>query len=73
MNELHFTPFVVQQGETIAQNQEIAKLMNRITENLDVICNVPSGGSTKVTIKVRLLDSFAKKETKTKRMKLWLH
>jgi hypothetical protein len=32
-----------------------------------------SGGFAKVTIKVRLLDSFAGKETKTKWVWSWLH
>jgi hypothetical protein len=62
--------FVVQQGEAIAHNQEIAKLMNRIVENLGVIGNAPNGGSNKVTIKVRLSNSFTGKETKTKRVRL---
>jgi hypothetical protein len=42
--------------------------MNCIAKNLGAINNVPSGGYAKVTIKVRLLDSFVKKETKTKRV-----
>jgi len=33
----------------------------------------PSGRSKKVTINLKLLDSFARKETKTKRVWLWLH
>jgi hypothetical protein len=73
MNELHFTCFVVQQGEATTHNQKTTKLMNHIVKNLGAINNVPSGGFAKVTIKVRLLDSFVKKETKTKWVKLWLH
>jgi hypothetical protein len=57
MNELHFTHFVVQQGENTSKNQETTKLMNHIVKNLGAITNVPSGGSAKVSIKVRLLDS----------------
>jgi hypothetical protein len=40
--------------------------MNRIVESLGVIENAPSKGFTKVTIKVRLLNFFARKEMKTK-------
>jgi len=43
--------------------------MNRIVENLGAIGSAPSGGFTKVTIKARLPDFFAGKETKTK----WVH
>ncbi len=73
MNELHFTPFVVQQGKATTQNQKTTKLMNHIAKNLGAISNVPSGGFAKMTIKVRLLDSFVKKEIKTKWVKSWLH
>jgi hypothetical protein len=68
-----FWSFVVQEGEPTAENHEMAKLMGRITEGLGVIDGVLNGGSTKVTIKARLLDSFARKETKTKRVRPWLH
>ncbi len=67
-----FWTFMVQQGETIAHNHEKTKLMGQITEGLGAINGVPSGGFAKVTIKARLLDSFARKETKTKRVWLWL-
>jgi hypothetical protein len=42
--------------------------MNHIEEALGVIRNAPSGSFAKATIKVRLLDSLVRKETKTKRM-----
>jgi hypothetical protein len=51
----------------------MTKLMGRIAKGLDAIGGAPSGGSAKVTIKARLLDSFIRKETKTKRLRLWLH
>jgi hypothetical protein len=44
----------------------MTKLMGQIVKRLSAIGGVPSGGSTKVTIKVRLSNSFAGKETKTK-------
>ncbi len=44
-----------------------------IAKGLGVIGATPSGGSTKVAMKVRLLDFFAWKETKTKRVLLCLH
>jgi hypothetical protein len=47
--------------------------MNHIKKGLGAIGSAPSGGSTKPTIKARLSDSFARKETKTKWMRLWLH
>jgi hypothetical protein len=48
--------------------------MNHIVEGLGVINVVPNGGFTKVTIiKARLLDSFAGKETKIKKMQPSLH
>jgi hypothetical protein len=47
--------------------------MKRIAENLGAIGSAPSGGSAKVTIKARLLNSFEGKETKTKQVRLWLH
>ncbi len=68
-----FHVFVVQWKETTLQNQETTKLMNHIEEGLGAIGSAPSGGSAKATIKVRLLDSFARKETKTKQVRLWLH
>jgi len=43
------------------------KFKGRIAKELNVISNAPSGGFVKVTIKARLLDSFAWKETKTKK------
>jgi hypothetical protein len=61
-----FRVFVDQQGETTTQNQETTKLMGYITEGLGAIGSAPSGGSTKATIKARLPNSFARKETKTK-------
>jgi hypothetical protein len=45
--------------------------MGWIQEGLGVIDNAPSGGSAKVNIKARLLDSFIGKETK--RVWPWLH
>jgi hypothetical protein len=47
--------------------------MNHIEESLGAIGSAPSGGSTKATIEARLLDSFARKETKTKWVWPWLH
>jgi hypothetical protein len=47
--------------------------MNDIVEGLGAINSAPSGGFAKATIKVRLLNSFARKETKTKRVQPWLH
>ncbi len=47
--------------------------MSHIVEGLGAIDSAPSGGFTKATIKARLLDSFAGKETKTKWVWLWLH
>ncbi len=47
--------------------------MNHIVEGLGAIGNAPSEGIVKGTIKARLLDSFAGKETKTKWVQLWLH
>jgi hypothetical protein len=38
--------------------------MNCITKKLGAIGSAPSGGSTKMTIKARLPNSFARKETK---------
>jgi len=61
-----FRVFKVQLGEAIAQNSKTTKLMNHIEEGLGTISSAPSGGSTKPTIKARLSDSFAGKETKTK-------
>jgi hypothetical protein len=56
-----FHVFVVQQGEATTQNQKIAKFMSCIVKGLGAIDSALSGGSTNVTIKVMLLDSFAKK------------
>jgi len=64
---------VVQQKETTTQNNETAKLMGRITKGPNVIGVAPSGGSTKVVMKARLLDSFARKKDNTKRAQPWLH
>ncbi len=50
------------------QNHKTTKFMGRITERLGAIGGAPSGGFAKVTIKARLLDSFGRKETKTKRV-----
>jgi hypothetical protein len=50
------------------------KLMNHIAKGLGVIGVASSGDSTKVTIiKARLSNSFVGKETKTKKMRPWLH
>jgi len=61
-----FRVFVVQQGEATTQNHEIAKLTNYIMEGLSAIGIARSGGCVNATIKVRLPNSFAGKETKTK-------
>jgi hypothetical protein len=68
-----FWSFVVQERETTTENHKMAKLTGRIAEGLGVIDGALNGGSTKVTIKARLLDSFARKETKTKWVRPWLH
>jgi phage host-nuclease inhibitor protein Gam len=68
-----FCVFVVQQRKATTQNQKSTKLMNCIVKGLDAIGSTPSEGFAKATIKVRLLDSFAGKETKTKWVQLWLH
>ncbi len=68
-----FYVFVVQQGEATTQNQETTKLMNHVAEWLGAISSAPSAGSAKATIKVRLLNSFARKEIKTKWVRPWLH
>ncbi len=47
--------------------------MGRIAEGLGVISSAPSGGSTKVSIKAKLSDSFTRKETKMKKVWPWLH
>jgi hypothetical protein len=47
--------------------------MGWIAKGLGVIDTAPSGGSTKVAIKARLLDSFAWNEMKTKKVWPWLH
>jgi len=47
--------------------------MGRIAKDLSVIGNAPNGGFVKVAIKARLLDSFAWKEMKTKKVRPWLH
>jgi hypothetical protein len=57
--------------------------MNRIVEGVGVIGITLSGDSAKVTsngdstkvtiIKARLLNFFARKETKTNKVRLWLH
>jgi hypothetical protein len=59
-----FRVFMVQQREATTQNQEIAKLMNFIVEGLGAIDSAPSGGFAKATVKVKLSDSFVRKETK---------
>jgi hypothetical protein len=61
-----FRVVVVQQGEATTQNHEITKLMNRIMEGLSAIGIAPSGDFANATIKARLPNSFARKETKTK-------
>jgi len=68
-----FYVFVVQQRKATTQNQKSTKLMNCIVKGLGAIGSTPSEGFAKATIKVRLLDSFAGKETKTKWVQLWLH
>jgi hypothetical protein len=47
--------------------------MNRIMKGLGAIDSAPSGGFAKATIKVKLPDSFTRRETKTKRVQSWLH
>ncbi len=64
---------MVQEGETTIENHKMAKLMGQIAEGLGVIDGALNGGSTKVTIKARLLDSFTRKENKTKQVQPWLH
>jgi len=68
-----FCVFVVQQRKATTQNQKSTKLMNHIVEGLGAIGSTPSENFAKATIKVRLLDSFAGKEIKTKWVQLWLH
>jgi hypothetical protein len=68
-----FCVFVVQQKESTMQNQKMTKLMSHIVKGLGTIGNAPNEGSTKVTIKARLLDSFTRKQTKTKHVWPWLH
>jgi hypothetical protein len=58
-----FNVFVVQQREATRQNQEVTKLMNHVMEGLGAISSAPNGGSAKATIKVRLQNSFTRKET----------
>jgi hypothetical protein len=53
--------------------ESIKELGSASTKGLGVIGVAPNGGSAKVTIKARLLDSFARKETNTKRVQPWLH
>ncbi len=60
--------FVVQQGKAMTRNQETTKLMNHIAKGFGAIGNNASGSFAKATIKVGLLDSFARKVTKTKQM-----
>jgi hypothetical protein len=59
-------------GNTTTQNNETARLTSQIVKQLSVINVAPNGGSAKVTIMARLLDSFARKETNTKRVRPWL-
>ncbi len=47
--------------------------MGQITKGLGVINNPLSGGPINVAIKVRLLDSFAWKGMKIKKVQPWLH
>jgi hypothetical protein len=47
--------------------------MGQIVVGWGIIGGAPNEGSTKVAIKVRLPYSFAGKETKTKKVQLWLH
>lgn len=63
-----FYTFMVQQRETMTQDHEMAKLMARIMEGLGAINSAPNEGFAKVTIKAKLPNSFARKETKTKRV-----
>jgi len=46
-----FRAFVVQQGETMSQNNEIAKIMGQILKGLGVIGTVPNGGFVKLDLK----------------------
>jgi hypothetical protein len=61
-----FCTFVVQQGETMTQNQKTSKFMGCIVEGLRAIDNAPHASFAKVTIKARLPNSFIGKKTKTK-------
>ncbi len=47
--------------------------MGQIAKKLGVIDGALNWGSTKVTIKVRLFNSFVGKETKTRHVRPWLH
>jgi hypothetical protein len=67
-----FQTVLVQRRETTTQNNESTKLMGRIAKGPGVIGVAPNGRS-KVAMKARLLDSFARKETNTKRVRPWLH
>jgi len=58
---------VVQHKETTSWNNKISKLTGQIMEGWGIIGGAPSGGFTKVAIKARLPNSFAWKETKTKK------
>lgn len=46
-----FRAFVVQQGETMSQNNEIAKIMGQILKGLGVIGIVPNGGFVKLDLR----------------------
>ncbi len=48
-------------GKPYHKTKREPRLMNRIVEGLGAIGSAPSGGSTKVTIKATLFDSFARK------------
>jgi len=50
------------------ENHEMVKLMAQIMEGLGAIGGAPSESFTKVTIKARLVNFLAKKDTKTKRV-----
>jgi hypothetical protein len=48
-------------------HNETTKIMGPITKGLGLINVVPNGGSTKVAMKARLLNSFTRKEMTTKK------
>jgi hypothetical protein len=63
-----FKTLMVQHSTTIMQHNKVVKIMGQVTKGLNVTSVAPSGGSIKVAMKAKLLNSFVGKETKTKRM-----